>query len=353
MTAQRLHDAIADVIDDAMAESPAVPGIVVALHSAEHGRIDVARGTADPATGEALLTRHAVRIASCTKTFVASTVLVLAGQGHLRLDQPVGELLAPDVAALWSRYEHAPVVTVRQLLQHRSGLVDHSMFPEFNTTINDEWTPARQLAIAVDKPALFAPDAAFSYSDSGYVLLGQMIEHLTGRSLAAAVREALHLDPAEYPSIHWEVMEPTPAGLVRAHQLHFGDDTHDWNPSLDLFGGGGIVATMPDLARWWTALFAGTVHPHLEQQLADPRPTEGPDGVPWPSHDRSGLGIFVREVDGVDVWAHGGYWGLQTLHIPALGTSAALVITHRSTEAITPGVLADRVVRAVLATSQG
>lgn len=349
MSAQRLHDAIAGIIDVALTESPGVPGIVVAVDSAEHGRIDVARGTADPATGQPLLPGHAVRIASCTKTFVASTVLVLAGDGHLHLDQPVGELLAPQAAELWARFESSPTVSVRQLLQHRSGLVDHSMFPEFITSTHDEWTPLRQIAIAVDKPALFAPDTAFSYSDSGYVVLGQMVEHLTGRSLATAVREALHLDPTEYPSIHWEVMEPTPEGLVRAHQLHFGEDTHDWNPSLDLFGGGGIVATMPDLARWWTSLFAGTVHPHLRQQLADPRPTAGPDGVSWPTHDESGHGLFVRKVDGTDIWAHGGYWGLQTLHIPALGTSAALVITHRSAEAITPGVLADRVVRAVQA----
>jgi len=110
---------------------------------------------------------------------------------------------------------------------------------------------------------------------------------------------------------------------------------------------------MPDLARWWTALFAGTVHPHLELQLADPRPTEGPDGTAWPTHDRAALGIFVRNIDGVDVWSHGGYWGLQTLHVPALGSSAALVITHRTSDALMPVVLADRVVRALLAATAG
>ncbi len=347
MSNRHLHATIADVVERTMADCASIPGLSIAMHSREHGDVGVARGMADPATGEALTPAHAVRIASCTKTFVASTVMVLASKGRLRLDQPVGELLAPTTAALWAQYEHAPATTVRHLLQHRSGLVDHSTFPEFDAPEHTQWTPAAQLAIAVGKPALFAPGAAFSYSDSGYVLLGQMIEYLTGRTLAAAVREALHLDPAEFPSIHWEVAEPTPAGLVRAHQFHFGADTYDWNPSLDLFGGGGIVATMPDLARWWTALFAGQVHSDLDLQLDGLCSTAGPDGTPWPNNDLAGLGIFRRTVDGIDIWSHGGYWGLQTLHVPALQISAALVITHRATDVPTPTTVADDLVRAL------
>ncbi|MEN9644195.1 MAG: hypothetical protein RL238_864 [Actinomycetota bacterium] len=349
MDAERVQAAVADVVEAMLAAHPEVPGICVSVHLPDGTMVDVARGTADPATGEPLTAQHAARIASCTKTFVACTVLQLAGRGLVDLDQPAIELLPDDVAELFARFEHGRVATVRQLLQHRSGLVDHSTFPEFNTSIRDQWTPQRQLAIAVDKPALFEPDTAFSYSDSGYVLLGQMIEHLTGQALGPAVRHELALDPVAFPSIFWEVMEPMPAGLERIHQIHFDDDTYDWNPSLDLFGGGGIVATMPDLARWWTELFAGRVHPHLAQQLADPRPTEGPDGVPWPSHDDVGLGLFRRTVAGHDVWAHGGYWGLQTLHVPALGTSAAMVITHRATSVPSPGVLADQVVGALVA----
>jgi D-alanyl-D-alanine carboxypeptidase len=350
MAAADVQAALADLVERTLAEQPTVPGICVAVQLRDGEMIEVARGTADPATGEPLTPAHAVRIASCTKTFVACTVLQLAGQGRLLLDQPVIELLPAAAAELFARFDHGRVATVRQLLQHRSGLVDHTTFPEFDVAATEEWTPLRQIAIAVDKPALFAPGEAFSYSDSGYVLLGQMIEHLTGRSLAAAVRDELHLDATEYPSIFWEVMEPTPAGVVRAHQLHFGDDTYDWNPSLDLFGGGGIVANMPDLARWWTALFAGQVHPHLAQQLADPQPTAGPDGVWWPGHDDVGLGIFRRHVAGHDLWSHGGYWGLQTLRIPTLGASVALVITHRSAEVPGPAVLADEVV-GVLATA--
>jgi hypothetical protein len=61
------------------------------------------------------------------------------------------------------------------------------------------------------------------------------------------------------------------------------------------------------------------------------------------------LGIFRRTVEGVDVWSHGGYWGLQTLHVPALQLSASLVILHRAADVAGPGALADDLVRAVLA----
>jgi D-alanyl-D-alanine carboxypeptidase len=349
MDATRARAAVSAVVEEVMTAHPEVPGVCVAVHLPDGRMVDVARGTADPATGEPLTALHASRIASCTKPFVASTVLQLEGRGSLDIDQPVIGFLPDDVAELFARFEHGRVATVRHLLLHRSGLVDHSTFPEFNTSTLDEWTPRSQISIAVGKPALFAPDEAFSYSDSGYVLLGQVVEHLTGRSLGTAVRHELGLDPTVYPSIFWEVMEPAPAGLVRAHQLHDGDDTYGWNPSLDLFGGGGIVATMPDLARWWTDLFAGRVHPHLARQLADPRPSQGPDGVAMPGNDMVGLGLFRRTVAGHDVWAHGGYWGLQTLHVPSVGFSMALVITHRTSTVPGPGAVADRVIGALLA----
>lgn len=350
MKIEDVRTAVTAVVEQMMADNPTVPGVSVAIDHPALGTHCIVRGVADPATGEPLTGEHAVRIASCTKPFVACTVLRLAGQGRLELDQPAAAFLPADVVASFARFEHAPATTVRHLLQHRSGLVDHSSFPEFHDTTT-RWTPLAQIDIATGKPALFAPDAAFSYSDTGYVILGQIVEHVTGTSLAAAVRTELALDPTRYPSIHWEVAEPTPIGLRRAHQLHDGDDTYDWDPSMDLFGGGGIVADMADLARWWTALFAGRVHPHLAEQLADPRPTVGPDGIAWPSNDEVGLGLFRRVVGGHELWAHGGYWGLQTLHVADLQASIALVITAKAAGIPGPAELADQVVLALAALS--
>lgn len=345
-TLQHLLDAL---VRDVLAEAPIVPGVVVATHHPGTGVAAAAHGLADPAGGEAITAAHTARIASCTKTFVASTVLVLAGDGALGLDDAAVDHLPHHVAEQLARFEHGPQVTVRQLLQHRSGLVDHTLFPEFERSPFHRWTPEAQIEIAVGKPALFSPGDAFSYSDTGYVLLGQLVEHLSGQPLAAAVRSRLGLRADRHPSIHWELAEPTPDGTVRAHQLHHGVDTYGWDPSLDLFGGGGIVASMPDLAAWWTELFAGRVHPYLTEQTGSTAPTLGPDGAAFPGGHTVGLGMFRRDVDGVSVWSHGGYWGLQTLHVPSLGASASLVLTHRADGAPTPGSVADRVVRCLLA----
>ena len=136
------------------------------------------------------------------------------------------------------------------------------------------------------------------------------------------------LDELGLSSMHWERLEPTPHGLRRARQFLDGVDTTAWNPTMDLFGGGGLVSTMPDLARWWSALFAGDVHDHLRSQIADPHPSTGPDGTD--DGVEVGSGMFRSEVDGVEFWGHSGYWGLSAFHVPALASSVAFVATGRS-----------------------
>jgi D-alanyl-D-alanine carboxypeptidase len=347
-----LADTLSALLDEWSSRWPAVPGFVVAV-DAPAGSLALARGLADPSEGTALTPDHAARIASCTKPFVASTVLDLTARGLLTLDDLAIAHLDADGARLFAQSPVGSTATVRQLLQHRSGLVDHSYFPEFNHVVDNdpqhEWTALEQLAIAVSKPALFAPDTAFSYSDTGYVLLGQIVEHLTGTPLAAAVRTACNLDALDVPSIHWEISEPTPPGLVRTHQFFEGTDIHDWHPSLDLFGGGGIVANMPDLARWWTALFDGRVHPHVARMIATPRSTLAVDGSVFPGGEAVGVCIFRARHADVPVWSHGGFWGLTTSHIPSRHTSIALMTTGRGEGLPSPTELHRALVEAVLA----
>lgn len=334
---------ISTLAEGLLRDHPSLPSAAVALMSADGAQALVAHGVADPATGDPLTVDHAYRIASCTKSFVAASVVTLVAEGQVMLDAPVIDLLPADTAELFTRFEHGRSVTVRQLLQHRSGLVDHSTFPEFAAPAAREWTPTGQLAIAVARPALCAPGAAFAYSDSGYVVLGQMIEHLTGQPLATAVRDRAGIDARTMPSLHWELVESTPAGVVRAHQLFDGHDTHDWNPTFDLFGGGGLVSTLLDLARWWSSWFGGA-HGDIAQHLADPAPTLDPRSVPFPAGDRVGLGLFGRRVHGLTVWSHGGFWGLETGHVPELGVSYAVSLTHRAAGLPGPLQLADAVV---------
>lgn len=326
------HERLVTAINAFLGTSPGVPAACVAVHRPDD-TTSVALGWADPDTEEAMTPDHAVRIASCTKTFVASAVLDLAASGAVDLDGPVLGVAPPAVASMLDAYEHGGEITVRQLLQHRSGMIDHTETGAFVETLESsggthEWTALAQLTLALGHPPVFSPGKAFSYSDSGYVLLGLVVEHLTGGSLAAAVRTTCRLDELGLRSLHWERTEPTPPGLRRAHQYLDGIDTTGWNPTIDLYGGGGLVSTMPDLARWWSALFAGDVHGHLRAQVADPRPSIGPDGSD--SGLGVGVGIFRHEVDGIEIWEHSGYWGLSAFHIPERATSVAMVVTARA-----------------------
>ena len=342
-----LDDAIGSLMEQFLTATPAAPAVCVAVEGPD-SRLAVSLGQADPAAGSAMTADHAVRIASCTKTFVASTVLDVADRGLLDLDQPAIEVAPPEVSSLLAAHDHGQAVTVRQLLQHRSGLVDHTETDEFAETQRSsgrthEWTALEQFALAAHRPALFEPGAAFSYSDSGYVLLGQIIEHLNGSSLAAAVRAACRFDDLGLGSIHWERVEPTPPGLVCAHQFVDHQDTFAWNPTVDLFGGGGLVATMPDLARWWSALFDRSVHEHLPFQIEDPQAAVRPDGLVG-----IGLGMFLFDVDGTQFWEHSGVWGFSAFHIPALRTSVAFVVTGR-VDGATLGEFRSNVVRTLAA----
>ena len=341
-----LHERLVTAIDDFLATSPGAPAACVAVDR-PGDRSSVARGWADPDTEVPMTAGHAVRIASCTKTFVASAVLDLVAGGAVDLDGPVLDLTPPAVTSMLGAYEHGDEITVRHLLQHRSGLIDHTETEEFVETLESsggthEWTALSQLALALAHPPRFRPGTAFSYSDSGYVLLGLIVEHLTGVSLAAAVRATCRLDELGLTSMHWERVEPTPTGLRRAHQFLDGVDTTDWNPTIDLYGGGGLVSTMPDLASWWSALFAGDVHGRLRTQIDDPQPSVGPDGSD--SGVGVGMGIFRFDVDGIECWEHSGYWGLSAFHIPTLASSVAMVVTGRGT-GIELGELRSQIIR--------
>lgn len=341
-----LDERLVTVIDDFLDRSHGAPAVCVAVDGPS-GVSAVARGDADPAANEPMTPELAVRIASCTKTFVASAVLDLVASDAVDLDGPVLGLTPPAVTPMLGAYEHGDEITVRQLLQHRSGLIDHTGTEEFVETLESsggthEWTALAQLALALAHPPRFRPGTAFSYSDSGYVLLGLVVEHLTGVSLAAAVRATCRLDELGLTSMHWERVEPTPPGLRRAHQFLDGIDTTDWNPTIDLYGGGGLVSTMPDLAHWWSALFTGDVHDHLRTQIADPQPSVEPDGSD--SGVEVGMGIFRHDVDGIECWEHSGYWGLSALHIPTLATSVAMVVTGRGS-GIELGDLRSQIIR--------
>lgn len=290
-----------------------------------HGRLrTVARGAADPRTGRAFTAATPVRVASNTKTAVAATVLRLWEQGRIDLDASVGPLLDPGLdACLRSDGYDTRRITVRQLLSHSAGLYDHGSDPRYVEAVMADpghvWTRDEQigLMVAYGDPQ-GEPGAAFRYSDDGYILLGDIVERITGLDLAAAVRRELRLDRLGLRETWWEVKEPAPRfGPARARQFIGPADASDIHASMDLYGGGGLVMSARDLARFFAALFGGRVfdRPETLREMLRKGPHQGVDAYR--------LGIFV-EAEGVrEIYWHSGFWGTAAYYDPASRTAVA------------------------------
>ncbi|NVJ68763.1 MAG: beta-lactamase family protein [Alphaproteobacteria bacterium] len=280
--------------------------------------------------GTALDHTTPVRIASVTKTYVAGTVLRLMEEGMLDISRPISAYIDPTFDALLRADGYdTSVITVKHLLSHTAGLVDHTNGePFFATVLQDpthHWTREEQIKGAVDwLDPLGKPGAQYIYSDTGYVLLGDMIERLTGLTLAAAVRAYMGLDALGLENTYWEIMEVNKAAEAqRAHQYLQGQDTHGWSASLDLYGGGGLVSTTQDMAAFFAALFEGKVF--KKPETLDLMLSEA--GLPEDSPYR--LGVFERQVEGVTFYEHSGFWGTVVMYVPSTGRAYAGAVQYR------------------------
>lgn len=273
--------------------------------------------------------KEGFRIASVTKTYVAATALRLWEDGKLDLQSPISKWLPAQWTQLLAADGYEPDrITVRQLLSHTSGLADHAQVPQFIEAIKanpeNASTPDDHVRHLVEwTQPLGEPGARFSYSDTGYILLGTIIERVTKQSLPQAVRGQLQLDKLGMPDTYWEQYESA-KGRERAHQWFEGTDTYRWSPTMDLYGGGGIVSTTQDMATFFSALLEGKVFPRATT-LATMQSAEG-----LPADSTYRLGIFAYDFDGVAAAGHSGFWGTLVATEPVSGQTIAGAVTDRS-----------------------
>jgi len=320
-----------ELIDGKVAAAPGIPGLLLHVAAPTAGiEWAGAAGVADRASGEPLTPGSTFRIASNTKTFTASATLRLVEEGAIALDQPIAELLSAESVALLTDGGYDPAaIPVRDLLTHTSGLYDYATDPGYPEAVladpTKRWTRAEQVRFAMEKGApLGAPGAVFGYSDTGYVLLGEIVERASGLPLAAAYRELLGFERLGLRSTSLETLEPIPAGAPpRAHQYLGEIDATGLDPSFDLYGGGGLVSSVEDLGRFYRALFRGEV-------FRDPATLETMLTAP-PVADEAGaaMGLFRYRVGGEEpCWGHGGFWGSEAIHCPARDFTLAFSINQ-------------------------
>ncbi|MCO5967655.1 serine hydrolase domain-containing protein [Actinoallomurus soli] len=272
------------------------------------GRIhDVAIGVGDVRTGGPPRPDARFRAGSITKTFVATTVLQLVAERRIRLTDTVGQWLPGLVDG---KGNDGGRITVRMLLDHTSGLFDYTNDKELGQAFERDPSrrvPPRALVrVAVSHPPLFRPGSGWNYSDTDYVLLGMIIQRVTGRSYAEEttrrIIRPLGLRSTYFPGASRSIDPPYLHGYTSSGSGAVEDVTAR-TPTFAP-ASGDLVSTVGDLNRFVSALLAGRLLPRpvLRQMLTPvPRSRAGSD------LDKYGLGVIITRLPcGVTVYGHGG-----------------------------------------------
>ncbi|WP_436736860.1 serine hydrolase domain-containing protein [Streptomyces sp. BBFR102] len=305
------HEETQRALDAVVADG--VPGALARARD-RHGVWNGTAGTADLDTGRARGADDRFRVGSLTKTFVATVLLQLQGEGRLDLDDTVDQHL-PGVVT--GNGHDGTAITLRQLLNHTSGISNYTADPEFQRVVlgeeflehrYDTWTPGQLVTVAMGHAPDFAPGTAWNYSNTNYILAGMVIEETTGRSWEQEVERRilrpLGLSGTSAPGTDPHL--PRPAG--RAYS-HLGDldqerphDVTELNPS-QADAAGAMISTTADIDRFHRALLGGRLLPAAQLRQMT---TTVPVG---PSHpeDRYGLGLMWQKLScGTVVWGHNG-----------------------------------------------
>lgn len=316
------------LLETAVAAEPLVRGAAIHVDGPQilwEGAV----GFADPENGIVMTADHPVRIASNTKTYVAAAILRLVEQEMLGLDDPISAHLPDEFVELLDAGGYdAGVMTIRHLLTHTSGLFDHGDETYAGQILDDpkhRWTRKEQLTGAIERGQPWgAPGEVYHYSDTGYVLLGEILERTTGEDFPGAMWQLIDRHRIGLGSTWFESLEKLPENTAeRAHQFYGEVDTFAFDPSFDLWGGGGIVATVGDLAQFTRALFAGDVFDDSStlQTMLTTIDGVGPASDATDHSLRPGayrMGLWVVEVNGEIGYRHSGFWGTSATYFPNL-----------------------------------
>ena len=263
-------------------------------------------------------------IRSVTKSFTVTLLLMLVEEGEVSLDEPISDYV--------EGVPNGEEITLRDLTAMTSGLVDYSQTKPFQEKFADDfqrqWTPRQLLDFAFDEKPLYEPGEGYNYSNTNTVLIGQVVEQVSGVSLEelydTRIWAPLAMGSTTYPD---NAHIPTPHAPPYLIDPSSGASEPAPVVNLSALGAsGGMVSTLQDLRAWAEALGAGTlVGPtmQLDRQEAAQEVSEGPE------YDRYGLGI--GEIDGW--WGHTGEGiGYNAAVFRQAGTGAIIVVLVNSSQ---------------------
>jgi D-alanyl-D-alanine carboxypeptidase len=294
--ADRLEPSIEQVMHD-----NAIPGAVVLIEKAGEGRWLQTFGTAAVGGKASVRPDDHFRVGSNTKTMTATVVLQLVQEGKVQLEDPV--------STYYSGVPNGDSITIAQLMEMRSGLADYMDDPAFLQEPHKAWRPEELLALSFAKPVHFAPGAQWAYTNTNYILLGAIIEEVTGLSAPEAFQQRIfeplglartslpartdntipdphahgYMFEAEGTDIDNMQLTPEQQAAALAGTLEPADVT-DWNPSPG-WTAGAVISTAEDMAAFTKTLVTGGLLDDRTQQLRldsiQPVDPGNPDGIAY------------------------------------------------------------------------
>jgi D-alanyl-D-alanine carboxypeptidase len=331
-----------------------IPGATLAVQIPGYELWTGTSGYIDRSRSQPMTPDTRVRIASISKVFTAVVILQLAEEGRLDLDAPLATWY-PDLVP------RAETITVRRLLNHTTGLHDYledsAKLQRAYERPDYRWLPGELAAYAGQQGFLFAPGTpgAWDYSSTNYVILGMVVEAVTGNSLANEVRARI-VEPLGLSSTYFVPDEEVEGVYARGYRNE--RDVTDVSLSF-AYATANLVSTPADVARFGDALFNGRLlRPETMAQMETFENGKGQYNMPALEY---GLGVMRnrlwigpdaagnKRADGANVVVGhtGGFGGFRSVlwHAPASGITIALGENQGATD---PNILATQVLDAVL-----
>lgn len=289
------------------------PGATLGVVLANGESFGLAVGLSDRETRTTMKPTDRMLAGSVGKTFAAATALQLIKEGKISLDDKIEKYLGSE--QWFARLPNAKEITVRQLMNHTSGLVRYEFKDQFtkDLTANPEkvWKPAELVAYLLGEKAPFEAGKGWDYSDTNYIVLGMIIEKVTGRKFYDEANRRL-LKPLKLTDTIPQD-GPRLKGVVQGYagpNNPFGgtdamivDGKFAINPQFE-WTGGGYASTAHDLARWAKMFYEGKAFsPDLLPQVVD--------GVAAPMLGREskyGLGAIIRKTPAGTSYGHSGFF---------------------------------------------
>ncbi|MGA8797212.1 MAG: serine hydrolase domain-containing protein [Candidatus Cybelea sp.] len=264
-----VQDAIATAVNKELAAyggSQPVPGAVVGVWVPGRGEFTRGFGYANLAARRPMALDDRFRIGSNTKTFVATVLLQLVDEQKLSLDDTIGQFDLGVAVPNQGR------ITLRQLAEMRSGIVDAYSIPAVQKQSESWWsrqTPKQWVATAAKEPPLFAPGAKYNYSNTNWFLLGLIIEKVTHDTIQNEIHRRIlapmSLSQTSFPTTNWGMPAPYAHGYSRNGKGQWSDESAVLAPSVS-WAAGAMISDMGDMKRWVKAYVTGTTNGAASQR---------------------------------------------------------------------------------------